>query len=107
MQFLRTLFWVMIAVIAVVFATRNWMPVTIHLWGGLEADIKLPVLLLIVFLIGFVPWFALYKTTRWQLRRKLEVAQRALEEERGKGSVIPGDLVSRIGDGPPPPFGLT
>jgi len=84
MQFLKTLFWVMVAVIAVVFAFRNWMPITIHLWGGLEADVKLPVLLLIAFLIGFLPWFTLHKTTRWRLRRRLEAAQRALEEERAK-----------------------
>lgn len=87
MQFLRTLFWVVIAVMAVIFAIRNWTPVVVNLWGGLEADIKLPVLLLIAFLIGFLPWFLLHKATRWQLKRKLETVQRALEEERARSSV--------------------
>jgi uncharacterized integral membrane protein len=87
MQFLRTLFWVVIAVMAVIFAIRNWTPVVVNLWGGLQADIKLPMLLLIAFLVGFLPWFLLHKATRWQLRRKLESAQRALQEERAKGSV--------------------
>jgi len=86
MHFLRTLFWVVVAVVAVVFATRNWTPVVVHLWGGLEADVKLPVLLLIAFLFGFLPWFAIHKATRWQLKRKLEVAQRALEEERARNA---------------------
>ena len=88
MQFLRTLFWVVIAVVAVVFAIRNWTPVVVHLWGGLEADIKLPVLLLIAFLIGFLPWFLLHKATRWQLKRKLESVQRALEEARTQSGVL-------------------
>jgi uncharacterized membrane protein YciS (DUF1049 family) len=82
MQFLKTLFWVMIAVIAVIFSYRNWTPITINLWGGLDADIKLPILVAIAFLIGFLPSFVLHKATRWQLRRKLDAAQRALEEAR-------------------------
>ena len=44
MQFLKTLFWVALAVILVLFASVNWTPVTIKLWGGLEADVKLPAL---------------------------------------------------------------
>jgi lipopolysaccharide assembly protein A len=89
MQFLRTLFWVVVAVVAVIFAIRNWTPVVVHLWGGLEADIKLPVLLLIAFLVGFLPWFLLHKATRWQLKRKLEGVQRALEEERARSGILP------------------
>jgi hypothetical protein len=46
MQFLRTLFWVVLAVVAVIFAVNNWSQVTINLWGGMQADAKLPVLLL-------------------------------------------------------------
>lgn len=89
MQFLKTLFWVMIAVIAVIFSYRNWTPVTINLWGGLQADIKLPILLLIAFLVGFLPWYILHKATRWQLRRKLDAAQRALAEARATGATDP------------------
>lgn len=93
MQFLKTLFWVMIAVIAVIFSYRNWTPVTIHLWGGLEADIKLPILMLIAFLVGFLPWYILHKATRWRLHRRLDAAQRALSEARGT-PVQAGDAVT-------------
>jgi hypothetical protein len=55
MQFLKTLFWVLIAVVVALFASRNWFDVTVNLWGDIQADIKLPILLLIVFLIGFAP----------------------------------------------------
>jgi len=54
MQFLKTLFWVALAVILVLFARANWSAVTLKLWGGLEADVKLPVLVLASFLIGFL-----------------------------------------------------
>jgi len=55
MQFLKTLFWVLIAVVAVLFASWNWHPVAVNLWANLQADIKLPLLLLIAFVIGCRP----------------------------------------------------
>ena len=45
MQFLKTLFWVLVAVIVVLFASRNWTSVTLSLWGDIQADVKIPVLL--------------------------------------------------------------
>ena len=86
MQFLRTLFWVVIAVAAVVFATRNWNTVTINLWGGLQADVKLPVLVFGAFLVGLLPPWILHRATRWSLRRRLESTERALSEARGYDS---------------------
>jgi lipopolysaccharide assembly protein A len=83
MQFLRTIFWVAIAVIAVIFAFNNWTPVTITLWGGMLLDTRLPILLLAAFLLGLVPYFILHRATRWSLRRKLDSAERALAEVRG------------------------
>lgn len=78
MHFLRTLFAVMVAVIAVIFSVRNWTTVTIHLWGGIDADVKLPVMLLAAFLIGLLPVFIVHRATRWRLRRRLETAERAV-----------------------------
>jgi len=89
MQFLRTLFWVVLAVVAVIFASNNWTQVTINLWGGLRADTKLPVLLLIAFLIGLLPMFALHSARRWSLRRRLESAERSLAELRGLDQPTP------------------
>ena len=76
MNFLRTLFWVVVAVSLAIFATRNWNDVTINLWGNLQADVKLPMLLLVVFLIGFLPPFFILRGRIWGLKRKLAVAER-------------------------------
>jgi uncharacterized integral membrane protein len=76
MQFLKTLFWVLIAVVVVLFASRNWFDVTINLWSDIQADIKLPVLLLIVFLIGFVPTWSVMRTRLWTHRRRIEAMER-------------------------------
>ena len=72
MQFLKTLFWVILAVVLVLFARANWDTVTIDLWGGLQADVKLPVLLLLAFLIGFLPTFIIYRTRVWGLKRRID-----------------------------------
>ena len=80
MQFLRTVLWVVLAVIAVVFALANWSLVTVHLWGDIVIDTRLPVLLLGAFLLGLVPTFILHRTTRWSLRRRLDTANRQLAE---------------------------
>jgi hypothetical protein len=42
MQFLKTLFWVMLAIGAVLFARENWVPAEIKLWSGLIAEVSCP-----------------------------------------------------------------
>ncbi|MBN8818129.1 MAG: DUF1049 domain-containing protein [Sphingomonas sp.] len=78
MQFLRTAFWVVLAIIIVAFSFANWTAVTINLWGGLQLETKLPVLVIVAFLAGSLPFWALHKATRWRLRRRLDHAERAL-----------------------------
>lgn len=76
MQFLKTLFWVAVTVVLVLFARANWQLVTLELWGGLEADIKLPVLVFGAFLVGFLPTFLFYRARLWSLRRRIEAQER-------------------------------
>ena len=76
MQFLKTLFWVVLAVVVVIFSTNNWSNVTLNLWGGLKADVKLPALLIFAFLLGFLPTFLIYRARVWALKRRLEPAER-------------------------------
>jgi lipopolysaccharide assembly protein A len=76
MQFLKTLLWVLIAVVAVLFATWNWNPVPVNLWANLQADIKLPILLLVTFLIGWLPTWLIMRARIWTFKRRLEALER-------------------------------
>lgn len=76
MNFLRTLFWVVVALLLAIFAAANWHDVSINLWADLQAEVKLPFLLLVVFLIGFLPPFLVLRGRIWTLRRKLALADR-------------------------------
>jgi uncharacterized integral membrane protein len=76
MQFLKTLFWVLLAVVVVLFASRNWSNATLNLWGDIQADIKTPILLLIVFLLGFLPTWLIMRARIWGLNRRIEALDR-------------------------------
>lgn len=76
MQFLKTLFWVLLAVAIALFASRNWTDTTLNLWGDIQADIKVPILLLIVFVLGFLPTWLIMRARIWTLRRRLEAIDR-------------------------------
>ncbi|HKP33804.1 MAG TPA: LapA family protein [Sphingomicrobium sp.] len=92
MQFLKTLFWVLIAVIVALFASRNWSGVTVSLWDDIQADIKLPILLLITFLIGFLPTWLLLRARIWSLQRRVEAM------ERNRVASLPPEPVAESGE---------
>ena len=92
MRFLSTLFWVLLAVLVALFASRNWTDVTLNLWGDIQADIKIPILLLVVFLVGFLPTWLIMRARTWSHRRRVE----ALERQRV--SSAPGQLHADAGE---------
>lgn len=94
MQFLRTLFWVVIAVFVAIMARNNWTDVTMNLWGSLQADIKLPLLIAAAFLLGFLPVFLVLRARVWRLRRKLMM----LEQPAPTSANTPAALVSEPGE---------
>ena len=76
MRFLSTLFWVLLAVLVALFSRGNWTDVTLNLWGDIQADIKVPVLMVIVFLIGWLPTWLIMRARIWGLNRRLEAHER-------------------------------
>lgn len=82
MQFLKTLLIVLTVGLAVAFAINNWTTVPIALWGGLVADVNLPLLMLLCFLAGLLPMWLAWVTTRWRLRNRLATSERAVQDLR-------------------------
>jgi uncharacterized integral membrane protein len=87
MQFLKTLFWVLIAVLVALFARANWTPITLNLWNDIQADTKLPVLMLVAFLLGWLPTWLILRARIWSLRRRLDAM------ERNRVASLPPDTV--------------
>ncbi len=80
MRFLTTIFWIAILIAMIVFATNNWVPVTLYLWNNQVMDTYLPIPLLAALLAGMVPYFIALRATRWSLGRKLAQAERAVPQ---------------------------
>jgi len=78
MQFLKTLFWVIAAIILAAFAHANWTTVAINLWAGLVMETKLPLVVLVAILIGFLPTYAMLRTARWRMKRRLDNIERTM-----------------------------
>lgn len=85
MQFMRTAFWVIVAVAIALFAKANWdiAPsysgrVPVKLWADIILEIRLPVLIVVAFLLGLVPMWGFARVSRWRIQRRLESAEQAL-----------------------------
>jgi lipopolysaccharide assembly protein A len=76
MQFLKTLAWVVVAAFLAILGSRNWHDVTLNLWGDIQADVKVPVLIVFAFLIGWVPTILIYRARMWRLRQRLDSFER-------------------------------
>lgn len=96
MQFLKTLFWVLLAVFIALFASRNWFDVTLNLWGDIQIDIKVPVLMAVMFLMGFLPTFVLHRARLWTVRRRLEVQRPPVRPAQPAGAVEAEDAAAAI-----------
>ena len=82
MQFLKILFWALLAFAAALFTFANWKWVPIALFGNLVAEVNLPVLLLVTFLTGLLPTFLYQRAIRWRLRQRLLAAERTIADLR-------------------------
>jgi lipopolysaccharide assembly protein A len=82
MTFLKTFLWVIFIIAMVIFAVNNWVPVSIKLWGGLLLDTKLPMLVIVSFLIGFVPLWLWHRATHWRMKRRIVKLENITLENR-------------------------
>lgn len=101
MRFLKILFWILIGGLAAAFVIYNEAErVEIALWGNLVADVSLPILLVLVFLLGLVPMMIAYHALRWRMRMRVNSLERTIGELRAAQeppapppAVDPGDLL--------------
>tara|TARA_R110000772_G_scaffold110031_4_gene213458 strand:+ start:426 stop:839 length:414 start_codon:yes stop_codon:yes gene_type:complete len=78
MQFIKTLFWVILAVVLVVFSANNWSPTSVLVWENIRIDTKLPVLVIGAFLLGFVPLWLIHRASKWRLGRRIKTLETAV-----------------------------
>lgn len=78
MQVLKTILWALLLVVLVAFSVANWEPlVTVQIWEGLVVDTKIPALVIVSFLIGFLPMWLYHRGERWRLKRRINALENA------------------------------
>ena len=82
MQLVRTIFWVLLAVVLVLFAVSNWDPVEVRIWEGLILETKLAALVILAFLAGLLPMWLLHRATRWRLARRIATLEATIAAQR-------------------------
>lgn len=83
MRFLKVLFWLLLGGLVTAFVIYNGDErVALHLWGGLVADFSLPFLMILMFLLGFLPMLLAYHALRWRSRQRIAGLERALDDLR-------------------------
>jgi uncharacterized integral membrane protein len=71
MQIVRTIVWVLILVVLLIFSINNWNPVEVKIWEGLVLETKIPALVVISFLIGLIPMWLLHRGKIFYLNRRI------------------------------------
>lgn len=79
MQIVRTIIWVLLLVALLIFSFANWEPaVTVRIWEGLVVETKIPAIVIVSFLIGFVPMWLVQRGTKWHYRRRIVSLENAV-----------------------------
>jgi uncharacterized integral membrane protein len=78
MQIVRTILWVLLAVVLVLFAVNNWQPVEVRIWQSLILETKLPALVIGAFLLGLVPTWLVHRVSLWRHRRRIATLESGL-----------------------------
>lgn len=97
MRFLKVLFWLLLGGLVAAFVIYNGNErVGLRLWGGLIADFSLPVMLILVFLLGFLPMLLAYHGLRWRSRQRIAGLERALADIRAVTPPAPPPVVAEM-----------
>ncbi len=105
MQIVRTIIWVMILFGILTFSFFNWEPVEVNLWENLVLETKVPVLVIIAFLLGIIPMWLYHRSSKWSSDRRVRsleasIKSTALGQRRSPdGSAPVGSPVEKPVDG--------
>ncbi|MBT2133446.1 DUF1049 domain-containing protein [Croceibacterium sp. LX-88] len=77
MKIVRTIVWVLLVVALLIFSINNWDPIVVKIWENLVVETKIPALVVVSFLIGFVPMWLLHRASTWNYQRRITSLENA------------------------------
>lgn len=110
MQIFRTVVWVLILFGMLAFSFFNWKEVEVNLWENLILETKVPVLVIIAFLLGLLPMWLYHRSVKWSLGRRIRSLEASIKSnalsqrhEPAAGAAVPAATdqpVENIADNP-------
>ena len=79
MQIIRTIVWVVILFAMLTFSFFNWDTVEVNLWENLVLETKVPVRVIIAFLLGLVPMWLYHRSVKWSLSRRIRSLENSIK----------------------------
>lgn len=79
MQIIRTIVWVVILFAILTFSFFNWETVEVNLWENLVLETKVPMLVIIAFLLGLVPMWLYHRSVKWSLARRIRSLENSIK----------------------------
>ena len=89
MRVIRTVVWVLLLVMLLLFSLNNWQMVEVRIWNDLLLETRLPVLVLAAFLLGLLPMWLLAKAGKWRLTRRINALEAAVRNAVAPAPVPP------------------
>jgi len=77
MQIVRTVLWVLLFVILLIFSYNNWTTVPVKIWEELILETKVAALVVISFLLGLLPMWLYHRSANWRQNRRIRSLQQA------------------------------
>ena len=83
MQAIRTIIWVLLAVVLAAFIAINWNSVPVKLWptdqGFYVVDWPIGFIVLFSFTLGLLPMWLLHRAARWRLNRRIATLENTVK----------------------------
>jgi uncharacterized integral membrane protein len=89
----RTVIWVVVAVLLTAFAAMNFQDVNIHIWpgadGGWVVTWPLALVFFVSFMLGFLPPYIIALLGRWRLTRQIKQQEATINLLRTPAPAVP------------------
>jgi lipopolysaccharide assembly protein A len=103
MQIVRTIVWVLLLVVLLLFSINNWTPVQVKIWEDLILETKLPALVIVSFLLGLVPMWLAYLAGRWRYARRISALENTVRATTPQPSTATSTPLDATASDPPVP----
>ena len=100
MRVIRTVIWVVLLTALGLFSINNWTSVTVKIWENLLWETRLPALVILSFVAGWLPMWLLHVTGRWRMQRRINALEAVTRQPSASLSSTRLDAAAHSGEMP-------